>query len=91
VMFLRMLHENANTIGVIGVFLVLLAYLLLQLNRISAESLNYSLLNTIGSAFILISLYFYWNLASGIIEIAWLIISLYGLMKTIHRKFKRVS
>ncbi|MBS0351709.1 MAG: hypothetical protein JSR33_11105 [Proteobacteria bacterium] len=78
------LMSMANLIGVLGVFFVLLAYMLLQMGRMKATWVSYSLLNTAGSFLILISLYFYWNLASGIIEIAWLIISLYGLLKSIY-------
>ncbi len=82
-MLLQWLSQQANFLGVVGVFLVLLAYLLLQLEKMSAKSVLYSLLNTVGSLLILISLYFYWNLASGIIEMAWLFISIYGLVRAI--------
>lgn len=78
----------ANILGIFGVFLVLLAYLLLQLNKMKADWISYSLLNTVGSALILVSLYYYWNLASGVIEIAWLAISLYGLIKALHKSFR---
>lgn len=76
-------HEIANPIGIVGVVLVLIAYTLLQIDRMSQDSIAYSLLNVIGSVLILYSLCYYWNLASGIIEIAWLIISIYGLCKSI--------
>lgn len=76
-----LLHEIANPLGILGVALVLVAYLLLQMDRMSQDSVSYSMLNVIGSILILYSLYFYWNLASGIIEVAWLIISIYGLFK----------
>lgn len=72
-----------NFIGIIGVFFVLLAYLLLQTNKLSQSNLYFSLLNTVGSFAILFSLFFYWNLASFIIEGAWLAISLFGLIKSI--------
>lgn len=81
------LANNFNTIGIVGVLLVLLAYLLLQLDRLSQSSIMFSFLNFIGSIFILVSLYFTWNLASGVIEIAWLIISLFGLIKSLVRRF----
>ncbi|AKQ33599.1 CBU_0592 family membrane protein [Candidatus Coxiella mudrowiae] len=81
---IRFLSEEFNIIGISGVLLVLLAYCLLQMNKLNQSSITYSLLNFIGSGFILISLYFSWNLASGIIEIAWLLISLFGLTKAIY-------
>jgi hypothetical protein len=83
------LNSMANFLGILGVFFVLLAYLLLQIGKMKATWICYSLLNTVGSLLILISLYFYWNLASGIIEIAWFIISLYGLLKSIYLRTRR--
>lgn len=79
---MQLLQELSNGLGVFGVLLVLLAYVLLQIDKMKAWWISYSLLNLVGSGLILISLYFYWNLASGIIEIAWFIISLYGLIKS---------
>ncbi len=77
-----------NFLGVVGVILVLTAYILIQTNRMSSATVSFSFLNTLGSFLILISLCFYWNLASGIIEGAWLIISLYGLVKAIKNRRK---
>lgn len=74
-----------NIIGISGVVLVLLAYCLLQMNKLNQKGITYSFLNFIGSGFILISLYFSWNLASGIIEISWFLISLFGLTKAVSR------
>lgn len=54
------------------------------MNKINQKGITYSFLNFIGSGFILISLYFSWNLASGIIEIAWILISLFGLTKAVY-------
>ncbi len=86
-MFAHVTNESANYIGLVGVVLVLVAYLLLQVERMSAKSVMYSFLNAIGSVFILVSLYYHWNLASGVIEIVWLIISLYGLIKSSYHKW----
>ncbi len=79
---------NFNVIGIIGVVFVLLAYLLLQIDKLQQDSITYSALNLVGSVFILISLYYTWNLASGIIEIAWLLISLFGISKAIYLHLK---
>lgn len=75
------MFSDANTIGLVGVVMVLYAYFMLQIGRMPQDSVRYSLINFIGSVFILFSLIFYWNLASVVIEIAWLLISLYGLIK----------
>jgi membrane-bound ClpP family serine protease len=86
-MDINFLAAEANLLGIIGVFLVLLAYILLQTGKMKAAWISYSLLNAAGSGLILISLYFYWNLASGVIEVAWFIISLYGLIKSIYKHY----
>lgn len=82
------LVELPDFVGIIGVSLVLLAYYLLQIGSIKGEDYLYSLLNLCGATFILVSLYFHWNLASVIIEIAWIIISFLGLWRRISYKTK---
>ncbi len=71
-----------NEIGMVGVVLVLFAYFMLQVGRMSGASVRFSFLNLMGSLLILVSLCYTWNLASGVIEIAWLLISFYGLVKS---------
>lgn len=83
------LAAEYNVIGMIGVVMVLVAYLLLQVDKLSQDSVIFSLSNFVGSILILVSLYFTWNLASGVIEIAWLIISTFGLGKAIYLRRKR--
>lgn len=80
----QFLSSEFNAIGIIGVILVLLAYLLLQINKLSQNSITFSLMNLLGSGLILLSLFYSWNLASVIIESAWLLVSLFGLSKAIH-------
>jgi hypothetical protein len=75
-----------DAIGLFGVALILIAYGLLQLEKIDPKSVSYSALNFIGAVLILVSLYFAFNLASFIIEIAWLLISGFGLWKAFTRK-----
>ena len=82
------LIESANLVGMIGVVLILIAYLLLQLRKLQADGICYSIINVVGSVLILYSLYFYRNLSSIVIEVAWLIISFYGLSRGLYLKFK---
>ena len=70
-----------DLLGNIGVFMILIAYFMLQLNRINNRSLTYSLTNLGGAFLILVSLYFDFNLSAFIIEFFWLLISLYGIYK----------
>ena len=67
-----------NVVGITGVLLILLAYFRLQTGRVSATSIGFSMQNAAGSALILISLTFNFNLASFLIELSWLVISLFG-------------
>ena len=69
----------SDIIGLIGVTLTLIAYFLLQIQRIASESIAYSLYNTLGSVLILYSLLNKWNLSAFIMESAWLLMSLYGV------------
>ena len=60
---------------------LIIAYFLLSTNRMSSQSLNYQLLNFIGASLILFSLLFHFNLASFVIEVIWIIISLIGIYR----------
>lgn len=77
------MHTVAHIIGLIGTFIILFWYFLLQSGRCKNNDLHYSLANAIGSVFLLCSLWYEWNLALVIIEIAWFFISLYGAYKTL--------
>lgn len=71
----------AEIIGIIGVIMVLWAYFLLHLNKWKSSDLSYAVVNFISSCFILYSLYHAWNLPAALVEIAWGLISLYGIYK----------
>ena len=70
-----------NLVGIIGVIIILMAYLRLQSGYMKFNGVDFLLINIIGSVMILFSLMFHWNLASVVIEAAWLLISFYGLVK----------
>ena len=73
-------------VGILGVISILVSYLLLQLEKLSADSLNYSLANLIGALLIILSLLYEFNLSAMIIESAWALISLFGIWKFFKRK-----
>jgi hypothetical protein len=75
-------YQWYDFVGNIGVALILGSYLLLQIDKVDSKSAAYSLCNAIGAVLILVSLYFAFNLSSFVIEIFWLLISLYGLLHT---------
>jgi len=70
-----------DIIGVIGVAIVVVTYMLLQMEKMNPKGFWYSFLNAFGSLMILYSLMYNWNLASFVIEFFWILISLYGLWK----------
>ena len=67
--------------GFVGVFLIVIAYLLLQLDKLPSSSLTFSLLNAAGSLLIILSLLFKFNASAFLIEVFWFLISLLGLSK----------
>lgn len=75
------LVEIANPVGLIGVILILIAYFLLSTGKWISHSFKFQFLNFIGAWMILYSLFFYWNLSSVVIEIAWILISTVGMLR----------
>jgi len=67
--------------GFIGVLLIVIAYLLLQLDKLPSSALSFSLLNAAGSLLIMLSLIFSFNVSAFLIEVFWFLISLIGLAK----------
>ena len=76
-----MKYGFTDFLGNVGVVLIIVAYLLLQLNRIGSNSLSYSLLNVLGAALIIVSLVFNFNLSAFIMETVWVVISLFGIYR----------
>lgn len=75
-----------DVVGSAGAAMILLAYALLQLGRLSNERLSYSLLNGFGAMLILVSLTQSFNLAAFIIEAFWVLISLVGIVRWLHSR-----
>ena len=72
-----------DALGTAGVVLILIAYAATMSGRMQVGDLRYSLANAIGAAAILVSLFYSFNFASFLIEIAWLVISIYGLWRAL--------
>lgn len=77
--------DTANIIGLLGTALLIGAYFMLAAQKIKGDSYLYLGMNALAAALILYSLFFYFNLASFIIEIFWIAISIYGICKK-HRQ-----
>lgn len=79
-------YSLADFIGNVGVLLILVAYVLLQFEKIDSRRVPYSLMNALGAAMILFSLYFDFNLSAFVIEFFWLLISLVGIARSLWKK-----
>jgi len=74
-------------IGFIGMVFIIYAYFLLQIGKYDSKSLEFQYINLVGAILLLISLCVHFNLGSFIIEVFWIIITLYGIYK--HYKEKK--
>jgi len=75
-----------DLVGNVGVLLMVIAYLLLQLDKLSSSAVSYLLLNAVGAILVIISLTFRFNLSAFFMEAFWVLISLYGLAKPLFSK-----
>jgi hypothetical protein len=73
-------------IGVVGAAMILLTYALLQLGKMTAAGLWYTVINLAGSLMILYSLFYDFNLAGLIIEIVWITVSVVALVRLAVRR-----
>jgi hypothetical protein len=77
--------------GFVGVVLIVIAYLLLQLNKLPSSTPAYSLLNAMGALLVMISLVFDFNLSAFLMEAFWFLISLFGFFRAILSKSAAAS
>jgi len=77
-------------IGFIGMVFIIYAYFLLQIGKYDSKSLEFQYINLVGAILLLISLCVHFNLGSFIIEVFWIIITLYGIYKHYKEKKKEI-
>jgi paired small multidrug resistance pump len=77
-----------DTIGIVGVALILIVYAMVQTDKMNVKSVKYSLFNAIGAGLILLSLTVDFNLSAALIEGAWILVSLFGIWLALKRKRK---
>lgn len=71
-----------DLVGLLGVGAYLTAYALLQLNRLGSHDPRYLVLNAAGSALILVSLVYDFNLPSFVTQTAWLVFTVVGFVRS---------
>lgn len=84
-MVISMNYSLLDFVGNLGVLVLMIAYLLLQLNKLQ-NGLLYSSLNAFGASLIVISLCANFNLSAFLIEVFWILISFVGILKHLRTK-----
>lgn len=80
-----------DIVGLAGTFLILSAYLLLQIGKLSATQILYQIMNICGCSFLIVSLLKDFNLAAMAMQIAWLTISLIGTLRILTTRPRRID
>ena len=76
--------EFTDVLGNIGILGKMLAYFLLQKGSIPPTGLWYVGLNLAGSLLLIISLLVHWNLPAFLLEAAWALISISGIVRHVY-------
>jgi hypothetical protein len=84
-----MRYGPLDLVGNIGVVMLMIAYLMLQLNKLRSDGLTYSLLNAIGASLITVSLLYDFNLSALVMEVFWVLISFIGIFRYFRLKALR--
>lgn len=75
--------------GIAGTLMVLGAFFLLQAGRVSGTGLAYQLLNLFGAGGVLVSLWGKFNVSVFVLELAWMLISAYGIVRSLRMRVAR--
>jgi hypothetical protein len=84
-----MIYGPLDLVGNIGVVVLVITYLMLQLNKLRSDALAYSVLNAVGASLIVISLLFDFNLSALLMELFWVLISFVGIYRYFRLKALR--
>jgi paired small multidrug resistance pump len=68
-------------VGFAGTFMILAAFFLLQADRLQGRGLAYQLINLLGAGGVLVSLLGKFNAPVFVLELAWMLISAYGIAR----------
>jgi hypothetical protein len=75
------IHYFGHFIGLAGMSSIVIAYYLLERGRLHRDNPKYYILNLVGAALLEVSLVINFNLGSFVIEIFWMAISIFGLLR----------
>jgi hypothetical protein len=87
------MHDDAlvalhwyDIVGLGGTLAILAGFFLLQTRRLSGTGITYQLLNLFGAAGILVSLLGTFNLSVFLLELAWVAVSAYGIVRSLRER-----
>ena len=83
---MNMNYGLIDLVGIIGVVIIVVAYLLLQLERLKSTDLIYSVMNAVGASLIVASLLVGFNLSALLMEVFWVLISFIGIGRHLRLK-----
>jgi len=80
-----MTYGLLDFVGNIGVVLMMVAYLLLQLNKLN-NGLVYSVVNAVGASLVILSLLTNFNFSAFLMEAFWVLIRIVGIVRHLRSK-----
>jgi len=83
-----MILSVSDSLGTVGVSLLLVAFLLILFKKIQVDSVSYILLNMVGAALCGVSAYLISFYPFVVLEGVWVLVSLYALFKNVPRGTK---
>lgn len=83
---MNMKYGLIDLFGLIGVAMIVVTYLLLQLDKLKSTDLAYSVLNALGASLIVASLIVEFNLSALLMEVFWVLISFIGIGRHLRLK-----
>lgn len=83
---MNMNYGLIDFVGNVGVVIIVVAYLLLQLEKLRSTDLIYSVLNALGASMIVASLVVDFNLSALLMEVFWVLISFIGIGRHLRLK-----
>jgi len=78
--------QIADAIGVAGFGLYVLTYALLTFNKIDAKNITYFVMNLAAAAMVLVGLMSAFNLASALIQVFWISISICAIVVRVRNR-----
>lgn len=75
--------EWFDWVGLLGSAMILGAFFLLQAGRLDGNGIPYQLLNLFGASGVLVSLLGTFNVSVFLLEVAWVLVSAYGIWRTL--------